>query len=54
MGSDDGTIRLYSDKSMRQAKTPITSIDVTHDGKWILATTDTCLVGLYRLNAVDP
>ena len=39
---------------MRQAKTsfpglgaPITAIDVTHDGKWILATTDTCLVLLH-------
>ena len=51
---DDGKIRLYSDTSMRQAKTsfpglgsPITAIDVTHDGKWILATTDTCLVLLH-------
>ena len=54
VGSEDGKIRLYSDKSMRQAKTsfpglgaPITAIDVTHDGKWILATTDTCLVLLH-------
>ena len=54
VGSDDGKIRLYSDSSMRQAKTsfpglgsPITAIDVTHDGKWILATTDTCLVLLH-------
>ena len=54
VGSDDGKIRLYSDTSMRQAKTsfpglgsPITAIDVTHDGKWILATTDTCLVLLH-------
>ena len=54
VGSEDGRIRLYSDKSMRQAKTsfpglgaPITSIDVTHDGRWILATTDTCLVLLH-------
>ena len=26
---------------------PITSIDVTYDGKWILATTATCLVLLH-------
>ena len=54
VGSSDGKIRLYNDKSLRQAKTsfpglgaPITSIDVTYDGKWILATTDTCLVLLH-------
>ncbi|XP_039049930.1 protein CYPRO4-like [Hibiscus syriacus] len=36
---------------MRQAKTafrglgsPITHVDVTFDGKWILGTTDTCLI----------
>lgn len=61
VGSEDGKIRLYSDKSMRQAKTsfpglgaPITSIDVTHDGKWILATTDTCLVGEARFASLHP
>ena len=50
VGSEDGKIRLYGDSSMRQAKTsfpglgsPITHIDVTYDGKWILATTSTCL-----------
>lgn len=56
VGSDDGKIRLYGDSSMRQAKTsfpglgsPITHIDVTYDGKWILATTSTCLVLLHTV-----
>ncbi|GKV04638.1 hypothetical protein SLEP1_g16777 [Rubroshorea leprosula] len=51
VGSIDGKIRLYSSSSMRQAKTafpglgsPITHVDVTFDGKWILATTDTYLI----------
>lgn len=51
VGSLDGKIRLYSRTSMRQAKTafpglgsPITSVDVTYDGKWILGTTDTYLI----------
>ncbi|TKY59092.1 CYPRO4 protein [Spatholobus suberectus] len=51
VGSLDGKIRLYSKTSMRQAKTafpglgsPITSVDVTYDGKWVLGTTDTYLV----------
>ncbi|PIN10397.1 Protein involved in vacuole import and degradation [Handroanthus impetiginosus] len=51
VGSLDGKIRLYSRTSMRQAKTafpglgsPITSVDVTYDGKWVLATTDTYLI----------
>lgn len=51
VGSLDGKIRLYSKTSMRQAKTafpglgsPITSVDVTFDGKWVLGTTDTYLV----------
>nr|GMC81040.1 protein CYPRO4 [Ipomoea batatas] len=51
VGSRDGKIRLYSKTSMRQAKTafpglgsPITHVDVTYDGKWILGTTDTYLV----------
>ncbi|XP_004505213.1 protein CYPRO4 [Cicer arietinum] len=51
VGSIDGKIRLYSKTSMRQAKTafpglgsPITSVDVTFDGKWVLGTTDTYLV----------
>ncbi|XP_060168258.1 protein CYPRO4 [Lycium barbarum] len=51
VGSLDGKIRLYSKTSMRQAKTafpglgsPITHVDVTYDGKWILGTTDTYLI----------
>lgn len=51
VGSLDGKIRLYSKTSMRMAKTafpglgsPITHVDVTYDGKWILGTTDTYLV----------
>ncbi|KAJ6337837.1 hypothetical protein OIU76_007504 [Salix suchowensis] len=51
VGSHDGKIRLYSINSMRQAKTafpglgsPITHVDVTFDGKWILGTTDTYLI----------
>ncbi|GMP44005.1 hypothetical protein CsSME_00013137 [Camellia sinensis var. sinensis] len=51
VGSLDGKIRLYSNNSMRQAKTgfpglgsPITHVDVTFDGKWILGTTDTYLI----------
>uniref|UniRef100_A0A0V0IML5 Putative dem protein-like n=1 Tax=Solanum chacoense TaxID=4108 RepID=A0A0V0IML5_SOLCH len=51
VGSLDGKIRLYSSSSMRQAKTafpglgsPITHVDVTYDGKWILGTTDSYLI----------
>lgn len=51
VGSLDGKIRLYSRTSMKQAKTafpglgsPITSVDVTYDGKWVLGTTDTYLI----------
>lgn len=51
VGSLDGKIRLYSINSMRQAKTafpglgsPITQVDVTFDGKWVVGTTDTYLI----------
>ncbi|KAJ3679210.1 hypothetical protein LUZ60_017221 [Juncus effusus] len=51
VGSLDGKIRLYSKSSMRMAKTvfpglgsPVTHVDVTYDGKWVLGTTDTYLV----------
>ncbi|KAJ7534538.1 hypothetical protein O6H91_13G098300 [Diphasiastrum complanatum] len=51
VGSKDGKVRLYGTTSMRQAKTafpglgsPITHVDVTYDGKWILATTDTYMI----------
>ncbi|PRW60455.1 CYPRO4-like [Chlorella sorokiniana] len=46
VGADDGKVRLYSEKTLTQAKTsipgmglPITNVDVTYDGKWVLATT---------------
>lgn len=51
VGSRDGKIRLYSNKTLTQAKTsipglgkPITAVDVTYDGRWILATTDDYLM----------
>ena len=47
VGGRDGKVRLYSQSALGQAKTsfpgigaPITHIDVSYDGKWILATTD--------------
>jgi hypothetical protein len=51
VGSRDGKIRLYSSKTLTQAKTsipglgkPITAVDVTYDGNWVLATTDDYLM----------
>lgn len=51
IGSDDGQIRMYSEKSLTRANTaipglggPITAVDVTYDGKWILATTKNYLM----------
>lgn len=51
VGSRDGKIRLYNSKVEQIAKTsipglgaPITDIDVTFDGKWVLATTDSFLI----------
>ncbi|MCO5561336.1 hypothetical protein L7F22_014957 [Adiantum nelumboides] len=51
VGSKDGKVRLYGTTSMRMAKTafpglgsPITHVDVTYDGKWILATTDSYMI----------
>ena len=53
VGGRDGKVRLYSASSLTQAKTsfpgigaPITHIDVSYDGKWILATTDGYLMVL--------
>jgi len=47
LGSKDGAIRLYKDSNSKKAVNlypglgdPITSLDVTQDGKWLLATTD--------------
>ena len=46
VGSEDGKVRLYSSNTLTMAKTAIpglgasiTSVDVTYDGKWVLATT---------------
>ena len=51
VGSQDGKVRLYSEKTLTQAKTaipglgaPITAVDVTYDGKWALATTNKYLM----------
>ncbi|KAH7302214.1 hypothetical protein KP509_23G061000 [Ceratopteris richardii] len=51
VGSKDGKVRLYGTTSMRMAKTafpglgsPITHVDVTYDGKWVLATTDSYMM----------
>lgn len=51
VGSKDGKVRLYSNKSLNKAQTsipglgaPITAVDVTYDGKWVVATTDDYLL----------
>eukprot|EP00197_Chlamydomonas_leiostraca_P013127 CAMPEP_0202869760 /NCGR_PEP_ID=MMETSP1391-20130828/12913_1 /ASSEMBLY_ACC=CAM_ASM_000867 /TAXON_ID=1034604 /ORGANISM="Chlamydomonas leiostraca, Strain SAG 11-49" /LENGTH=578 /DNA_ID=CAMNT_0049550119 /DNA_START=147 /DNA_END=1883 /DNA_ORIENTATION=+ len=51
VGAQDGCVRMYSSKSLTRANTaipglgaPITAIDVTYDGKWVLATTDKYLM----------
>ncbi|KAK9818259.1 hypothetical protein WJX72_009697 [[Myrmecia] bisecta] len=51
IGSEDGQIRLYSEKSLTRANTaipglgaPITAVDVTFDGNWVLATTKSYLM----------
>ena len=51
VGSKDGIIRLYNDKLEQTAKTnipslgaPIESVDVTYDGKWVVATTKSFLI----------
>eukprot|EP01026_Neomeris_dumetosa_P074566 TRINITY_DN77678_c0_g1_i1.p1 TRINITY_DN77678_c0_g1~~TRINITY_DN77678_c0_g1_i1.p1 ORF type:complete len:581 (-),score=81.42 TRINITY_DN77678_c0_g1_i1:414-2156(-) len=54
VGARDGQIRLYNnktEKSLNRASTsipglgkPITAVDVTYDGKWIVATTDQYLM----------
>ena len=53
VGSQDGKIRLYNDKVEQIAKTsipglgaPIEHIDVTYDGRWVLATTKSFLIVL--------
>jgi hypothetical protein len=51
VGSRDGKLRLYNGTTLSQAKTsipglgkPITSVDVTYDGRYVLATTDDYLL----------
>ena len=46
VGAQDGQVRLYSERTLTRANTaipglgaPITSVDVTYDGKWVVATT---------------
>ena len=53
VGSKDGTIRLYNDQMSQISKTnipslgaPIDHIDVTYDGRWVLATTKTFIIVL--------
>ena len=47
VGGRDGKVRLFAGGTLTQAKTsfpgigaPITHVDVSYDGKWVLATTD--------------
>ena len=51
VGSADGALRLFSDRSLTRASTalpglgaPVTAVDVTYDGRWVLATTDRYLM----------
>ena len=51
VGSADGQVRLYSERTLTRAATsipglgaPVTAIDVTFDGGWVLATTDKYLM----------
>lgn len=46
VGAQDGQVRLYSERTLTRANTaipglgaPISSVDVTYDGKWVVATT---------------
>ena len=64
IGSEDGQVRMFSetDKALSRAKTsipglgaPITSVDVTYDGKWVLATTKSYLMVIktsYRVSEI--
>jgi len=51
VGARDGRLRLYASTTLTQARTSIpglgraiTSVDVTYDGRWVLATTDDYLM----------
>ena len=61
VGSQDGQIRLYNGKQFTRANTAvpglgaaITSVDVTYDGKWILATTKSYLMVVKTIYKVPP
>lgn len=61
VGSQDGQIRLYNGKQFTRANTAvpglgasITSVDVTYDGKWILATTKSYLMVVKTIYKVRP
>lgn len=61
VGSQDGQIRLYNGKQFTRANTAvpglgaaITSVDVTYDGKWILATTKSYLMVVKTIYKVNP
>ena len=66
VGAQDGQVRMYSENTLTRAKTaipglgaPISSVDVTYDGKWVVATTKSYImvvnatfkVGLSTYNA---
>lgn len=51
VGATDGKLRLYGNKQLTKANTaipglgsPITAVDVTFDGRWVVATTDNYLL----------
>lgn len=51
VGSEDGKVRLYSSNTLTTAKTsipglgaPVTSVDVSYDAEWVLASTDKYLM----------
>jgi len=60
VGDRHGGIGLYNDSDKRAKNrfpgfgSPITSIDATYDGRWILGTTDDCLLLIYTLVKGNP
>ena len=61
VGSQDGQVRLYSERQQTRANTaipglgaPITAVDVTYDGKWVLATTNNYLMVVKTTFKVHP
>ncbi|KAI8463637.1 MAG: VID27 cytoplasmic protein-domain-containing protein [Monoraphidium minutum] len=60
VGSKDGKLRLYNNKTLTQAKTQIpglgkaiTAVDVTYDGAYVLATTDDYIM-VVKTTVADP